>query len=299
MITSLDQLVEQVKGSTPKRIAVAYGQDQNTLGALAKASKEGFIEAILVGDKNKIEEIALKDKLDLSLFKIVHNPDEVGSTREAVRLVKSDEADVLMKGLVGTDKFLKAVLDKKDGLLPEKQVMSYVCAVQIPKYHKLLFLSDTAVLPFPNLEQKIAMLKYAITMANKFGIERPKVALLSAAEKVSAAFPSSTDYATICKMVDRKQLPDCIIDGPVDLFLACDPPSVEIKGVPTPLQGDADILIFPSIEASNIFYKGLMLFAGGELAGLIQGTIKPVVVMSRSESELSKYYCIALSCLMS
>ena len=106
------------------------------------------------------------------------------------------------------------------------------------------------------------------------------------------------NYAILCKMVDRGQITDCIIDGPLDVFLACDPKSLEIKGVDTPVKGDADVLIFPTLEACNAFYKGLMLFAKGELAGLIQGTIKPVVVMSRSESALSKYYCIALSCLM-
>jgi phosphate butyryltransferase len=213
-------------------------------------------------------------------------------------MVREGEADVLMKGLIGTDKFLKAILNKEKGLMQPKAVMSYVCAVEIPKYDKLLFLSDTAVLPFPDLDQKIAMLKYSLIMANKFGIEIPKVALLSAAEKASVHFPSHSDYSVMCKMVERKQLPECIIDGPIDMFLACDPASVEIKGVPTPVNGEADVLIFPSIEASNIFYKGLMLFGGGELAGLIQGTIKPVVVMSRSESPASKYYCIALSCLM-
>ena len=203
-----------------------------------------------------------------------------------------------MKGLIGTDKLLKAVLDKEKGLLPPKTVMSYVCAIEIPKYKKPICKRHCCV-PFPNLDQKIAMIKYSVNMAKKFGIEKPKVALLSSAEKVSSHFENTIDYATICKMADRKQLPECIIDGPLDLFLACDPESVKIKGVPTPVNGEADVLICPSIEAANIFYKGLMLFAEGELAGLIQGTIKPVVVMSRSESAKSKLYCIALSCLMS
>ncbi|HRS54653.1 MAG TPA: phosphate acyltransferase, partial [Bacteroidales bacterium] len=164
--------------------------------------------------------------------------------------------------------------------------------------HKLLFISDTAVIPFPNIEQKKAMINYAVNMAKRFGINRPKVALISASEKVSSDVPNTVDYAILCKMVDRGQITDCIIDGPLDVFLACDPKSLEIKGVDTPVKGDADVLIFPTLEACNAFYKGLMLFAKGELAGLIQGTIKPVVVMSRSESALSKYYCIALSCLM-
>ncbi|MDZ4181932.1 MAG: phosphate acyltransferase, partial [Candidatus Cloacimonadaceae bacterium] len=207
-------------------------------------------------------------------------------------------ADVLMKGLVGTDKFLRAVLDKERGLLPPKAVMSYVCALELPKYPKLLFISDTAVLPYPDLTQKIAMINYSVQMAQRFGIAKPKVALITATEKVSAGMPSTHDHALLCKMVERGQIRDCVIDGPLDIFLACDPAAMEMKGIHTPIAGEADILIFPNLESANSFYKGLMLFAGGELAGLIQGTTKPVVVMSRSESAASKYYCIALSCLM-
>ena len=298
-ITRLDQLVERVKNLPKKRIAIAVAEDQNTLSAIDEATKMGIIHPIMLGNKDKIISLCKEEKINHSHFEIINFENDVEATQEAVRLVRSGEADVLMKGLIGTDKFLKAVLDKEKGLLPPKTVMSYVCAIEIPKYKKLLFVSDTAVLPFPNLDQKIAMIKYSVNMAKKFGIEKPKVALLSAAEKVSSHFENTIDYATICKMADRKQLPECIIDGPLDLFLACDPESVKIKGVPTPVNGEADVLICPSIEAANIFYKGLMLFAEGELAGLIQGTIKPVVVMSRSESAKSKLYCIALSCLMS
>jgi phosphate butyryltransferase len=142
------------------------------------------------------------------------------------------------------------------------------------------------------------MVNYSVKMAHKLGIAKPKVALITATEKVSQGMPNTIDYALISKMAERGQIKGCVVDGPLDIFLACDPASISIKGVDTPIGGDADILIFPNLETANAFYKGLMLFAGGELAGLIQGTLKPVVVMSRSESENSKYYCIALSCLM-
>jgi phosphotransacetylase len=142
------------------------------------------------------------------------------------------------------------------------------------------------------------MAEYAIEMAHKFGIEKPKLALIGASEKVSHHFPNTADYVEMCNMAKEGKFSDCIMDGPLDLFLACDRESVQIKGVNTPVDGDADILLFPSLESSNPFYKALMLFAGGQIAGLIRGTEKPVIVMSRSESEKSKYYCIALSCLM-
>jgi len=297
-IKKLDEMVEKVKNLKAKIIAIAVAEDDNTLEAINEAVEAGFAKALMYGDKDKIIKCCQDLKIDFSHFEIIDEKDPVKACKLAVEAVKTDKADVLMKGLVNTDKFLKAVLDKEKGLLPPKTVMSYVCAIEVPAYNKLLFATDTAVLPYPNLEQKASMLKYAVKMANKFGIELPKVALLSATEKVNPAFQSSVDDALICKMVERKQLPACIVDGPVDLFLACDPKAPEIKGVATPLNGEADILICPSLEACNIFYKGLMLFAQGELAGLIQGTTKPVVVMSRSESKKSKFYCIALSCLM-
>lgn len=298
-ITRLSELADHVKAKgTKTRIAVAVAEDSNTLGAILRAEQEGFVLPILLGSVERIRSLCAAEGLDLGQSTLIDIPDEVAATREAVRMVRSGEADVLMKGLIGTDKFLKAVLNKEQGLLPPKAVMSYVCALELPKYHKLLFISDTAVLPFPDFDQKTAMINYSVNMARKFGIERPKVALITATEKPSEAFPASLDYCLLSKMADRGQLKNCTVDGPLDVFLACDPASLEIKGVDTPIDGDADVLIFPNIEAANSFYKGLMLFAGGELAGLIQGTTKPVVVMSRSESAASKYYCIALSCLM-
>lgn len=298
-ITSLDQMVKHLcQIGVNKRIAVAVAEDENTIGALIEAQEMGFATPILIGDKSKIIDVLAGANAKADDFKIVDIQDHTLSAKEAVRMVRMEEADVLMKGLIGTDKFLKAVLDKETGLLPPKAVMSYVCALELPKYEKLLFVSDTAVLPYPDLNQKIAMVNYTIQMTKKFGIDNPKIALIGASEKVNESFHYSTDYTQICKMVDRGQIPNCTIDGPLDIFLACDKESVKIKGVPTPINGEADALIFPSLESANSFYKGLMLFGGGELAGLIQGTIKPVVVMSRSESQKSKFYCVALSCLM-
>lgn len=298
-IKSLSELSNFVKQSgIIKKIAVACGEDNNTVGAIAKAAEEGFISPFLIGNKYNIDKVINQERLNANLFNIVDIDDETKATLKAVDMVRCGEADILMKGLVNTDKFLKAVLDKEKGLLPPKAVMSYVCAIDIPAYHKLLFVSDTAVIPYPDLEQKKAMINYAVSMAEKFGIHKPKVALIGASEKVSSSIPNSLEYSILCKMADRGQIKDCIIDGPLDVFLACDPKSIAIKGINTPIGGDADILIFPTLEACNSFYKALMLFAGGELAGLIQGTSKPVVVMSRSESALSKYYCVTLSCLM-
>jgi phosphate butyryltransferase len=299
MIKSLDQMVEKVLSLKRKfRIAVAWAQDSNTVVAIQKAVSDGFAEAIMIGKTTEIVKLCDSLSIKKNLFTIVDAENESKASQEAVQLVKSGQADIVMKGLVGTDKFLKAVMDKENGLMFPGATLTYVGAMEIPAYHKLLFITDPAVIPFPNLDQKIAMVEYAIEMALGFGIEKPKVALIGASEKMSRHFENSADYAIMCKMTERGQIKNCIMDGPLDIFLACDKESVAIKGIDTPINGDADILLFPSLEASNPFYKGLMLFGNGELGGLIRGTIKPVIVMSRSESEKSKYYCIALACLM-
>ena len=280
------------------RIAVAWAQDANTIGAINEAVLKGFVEALMIGNPAEIIKICSAEKIDHSNFTIIDSGSDKSASIEAVKLVKEGRADIVMKGLVGTDNFLKAVMDKNNGLMLPGATLSYVGAMEIPAYHKLLFITDPAVIPFPDLDQKIAMAEYAIGMARKFGIEKPKIALIGASEKVSRHFKNSEDYSIMCKMAERGQIKNCIMDGPLDLFLACDKKSIEIKGVATSVDGEADILLFPSLESSNPFYKGMMLFANGEMAGLIMGTEKPVIVMSRSESEKSKYSCIALACLM-
>ncbi len=299
MITTLKQIDKIVLKLDKKlRVAVAWAQDGNTIAAVNEAVKNGLIEAILIGTKSEIQKTCKDNNVDPSLFSILSSEDEAKASEEAVRMARNGEADIVMKGLVGTDKFLKAVMDKEKGLMMPGAVLSYVAALEIPGYHKLLFITDPAVIPFPDLDQKVAMAGYAIDMARRFGINKPKVALIGASEKMSRHFENSVDYAVLCKMADRGQIKNCIMDGPLDIFLACDRESAKIKGVDSPVGGDADILLFPSLESSNPFYKGLMLFGKGELGGLIRGTKKPVIVMSRSESEKSKYLCMALSCLM-
>lgn len=299
MITRLDELIAYVKSTGIRyRVAVAWAQDANTISALRKACDDGFAEPLMIGIPSEIERVAADAATDISGFTIIPASTEKEAAEKAVSMTRNGESDVVMKGLLGTDKFLRAVLDKEKGLMPPGGVMTYVCAIEVPAYRKLLFVTDPAVIPFPDLDQKVAMAGYAIEMARRFGIEKPKLALISATEKVSRQFENTMDYSAMCKMAERGQIRNCIIDGPLDIFLACDPSSPAVKGVSTPVQGDADILLFPDLESCNPFYKGLMLFGGGELAGVICGPTKPVVVMSRSESEKSKYYCIALSCLM-
>lgn len=299
MIRSLDEMVEKVLSmKKTHRIAVAWAQDVNTISAIYRSVKSGLTEAIMIGRPDKIAHTCKTHKINPGLFTIINSEDDVNASETAVRLVRSGEADIVMKGLVGTDIFLKAVMDKENGLMKPDAVLSYVGAIQIPEYHKLLFIADPAVIPYPTLDQKIAITRYAIEMTNKFGIDSPKIALMGASEKASSHFHYSSDYVIIKNRAQEGEFGNCIIDGPLDLFLACDRKSVQIKGITTPVGGDADVLLFPSLESCNPFYKSLMLFGKGELGGIIMGTEKPVVLMSRSESERSKFFCIALACLM-
>jgi len=280
------------------RVAVAWAQDPNTIGAIHRTVSEGFIDAQLIGRSSDIIKTCRSEGIDEKLFQIAEASSDLEASSLAVAMVKNGHADIVMKGLVGTDIFLKEVMDKEKGLMLPGAVLSYVGAIQIPAYNKLLFITDPAVLPYPNLAQKVSMVNYAVEMAEKFGVVKPKVALIAASEKTGKHFNGSDDYIKIKEMAGKGEIRECIIDGPLDLFLACDKSSVQIKGIKTPVNGEADILLFPSLESCNPFYKALMLFAGGELGGLIRGTTKPVVLMSRSESQSSKYYCLALSCLM-
>jgi phosphate butyryltransferase len=299
-ISSFAELTAHLKSvNIRKRMAVANAVDSHTLEAVLEAVEMGLIEAYLIGDVASIESPELF-KHNLSAFiHIVDIPDILTATLEAVRMVKSGEADILMKGLVNTDVLLRAILDKEKGLLPPGNVLTYNAAMEIPKYHKLLFFSDPVVIPSPNLVQRTAMIHYAIETARKFGIIKPKIALIHATEVANPKIQYMQDYLDIMQMWRNGDFGDVILDGPLDIFLALDFERGSIKNVPTPVLGDADIAIFPNFECANTFYKGLSLFAGAEMGGLLQGLNSPVVLTSRSESIKSKFYSIAMACVMS
>ena len=281
-----------------KRMAVANAVDSHTLDAVLRAVDLGIVEAFLIGDVASIESPNLFEHPLSPFVHIIDKPDVLEATLEAVRMVKSGEADILMKGLVNTDVLLRAILDKEKGILPPGKVMTYNAAMEIPNYHKLVFFSDPVVIPSPNLVQRTAMIKYAIATAYKFGIVKPKVALIHATEVANPKIHYMQDYLDIMQMWRMGEFGDVIMDGPLDIFLALDAERGGIKNVPSPVLGDADILIFPNFESANIFYKGLALFAGAQMGGLLQGTDKPVVLTSRSESVDSKFYSIAMACVI-
>ncbi len=298
-ISSFAELTSHLQSvNNRKRLAVANAVDSHTLDAVLMAVEKGLVEAYLIGDVAAIESPELFEHNPSPYIHIIDMPDVKQATLEAVRMVREGEADILMKGLVNTDVILRAILDKENGLLPPGRVMTYNAALEIPGYHKLVFFSDPAVIPSPSLEQRTAMIKYAIASAHKFGIEQPKVALIHATEVANPKIHYMQDYLDIMDAWRKGEFGDVIMDGPVDIFLALDKERGSIKNVPTPVLGDADVLIFPNFEAANVFYKGVSLFGGAEMGGLLQGPDKPVVMTSRSESVQSKFYSIAIACIL-
>lgn len=299
-IRNLDQLIEQLKGAPPRRVAIAAGQDPNSIQAAARAAAEGIAEMILVGDRARIEALCQEHGLDPKVFTVVDEPDLARAGALARDMVASGQADVLMKGLIGTDKYMRLILDKEKGLLPKGAVLTHVTVLDLPEYQrvhgKLLFVSDVAIIPAPDLPTKVKIATYCIEAAHSFGIEKPKVAILAASEKVSDKMPATTDAAILAKMGDRGQLPTALVDGPLALDVALSPEACAIKGLSSPVGGAADVLVFPNIEAGNSFYKSATLLAGGKLAAAVVGTTAPCVLTSRADSEDSKFYSIALGC---
>jgi len=299
-IRSLEQLVTDLKDQPSRRLAVAAGHDENTIQACAKAASEDIAKVILVGDKARIEALCQQFGLDAGVFTIIDEPDEAKAGAEAVRLVRDGEADVLMKGLIGTDKYMRLILNKERGLLPPKAVLSHITVLDIPAYReshdKLLIVSDVAIIPDPDLPTKLKIVQYVNDAAHAFGIDDPKIAILAATEKVNPKMEACVDAAIITQMNRRGQIKGCTIDGPLALDVACSPEACEIKGLASPVEGSADCLVFPNIETGNVFYKGMTVLGGGKLAAAVVGTTAPCVLTSRADSEESKFLSIALGC---
>ncbi len=291
-LKSFAQLEELVQKSEQKTIAVAMAEDRDVLGALERARAKGLARAILTGEKVKIENMLQEAGVAPALYEIIDCAGEKEAVVQAVRQVREGRAQVLMKGLCSTATFLKGILDKETGLRAA-QVLSHLAVFESPYYHKLFMMSDAAMNIAPDLATKVAITANAISTAQSLGYEKPKVAIISAVEKVNAeGMPSSADAALIAKMGDRGQIKGAIIDGPLAVDNALSLQSCEVKGLQTPVGGDADILIVPNIETGNAFYKLLTILGGAKVAGIIIGAACPVVLTSRADSEESKFLSI-------
>ena len=297
-IKKLADIVVEARAKGRKRMAVAYGQDSHTLEAVYNAYQEGLVEPIIFGEKAVIEQICAEHNIDSSVFTIVDEKSDVKCVNLAVQAVVKGEADVLMKGLVSTDKYMRGILNKEAGLFPPKGVLSHVSVIEMPVYPKLLIVSDIAVIPQPDLAQKMKMIGYLANTANVLGIKTPKIACIAPSELVAPKIPSSAEGALLAKMADRGQLGNVIVDGPLSLDVALFKEVAEHKKVKgAPIAGEPDCLLFPNLESGNVFFKASSHLCHGELAAMVVGTNKPCVLTSRGDSSQSKLYSIALACL--
>ncbi len=297
-ITKLDQMFEVLKNREKKKLVAAFANDSHTIGAVSMAIEKGLVAGVLVGDKNRIKVVCNQEGIDLSGFTIVHESDEMKAAYKAVRLIHEGQGDLLMKGLVSTDKYMRAILDKENGLMNPGAILSHVTVMENPNYHKLLIVGDVAIIPLPELKEKIAITNYLIRTAHSLGNPNPKVAIIAASEQVLPKMPACVDAALLAKMADRGQIKGARVDGPLALDVAIDKESAGIKKISGEVAGDADCLVFPNIESGNVFYKANTKLAGGEQGAIVAGASVPAILSSRGDSVATKLYSIALAALM-
>lgn len=298
MISRLDQMFDALHQQKKMRLAAAYANDSHTIEACFHAVQKGIIDATLIGDREIILRTCEELQIPASVFAVIHEPNDSKSAAKAVKMILDGEAQILMKGLLSTEKYMKAILNKDQGLMPPKAILSHVTVIENPAYHKLMIVGDVAVLPAPDLTEKIAIAGYLIETAHALGIAKPKLAVIGAAETVSLKIQSSLDAAIISKMADRGQIKGAIIDGPLALDLAIDQESATIKGIISPVAGDADCLLFPSIESGNVFYKTNSKLTQSRMAAIVAGALAPCILSSRGDSAETKLFSIALAALI-
>ncbi|MCK5785889.1 MAG: bifunctional enoyl-CoA hydratase/phosphate acetyltransferase [Candidatus Sabulitectum sp.] len=293
-IRSLEQLKKHARDLPSSVISVVRADEVETLLAVKEAVEGGMVDCILVGPEEEIRKAAEEADFDLSNIRIVNAADDKESAAKGVELVRNGEAQVLMKGLVATSTFLKAILDKEHGLRGEG-LLSHVAAFDVPAYPKLLVITDAAMNIAPNLEQKKEILNNAVIVSKALGIEVPKCTYVCAKEVPYEKMPCTMEAAEMQKMADAGEFGDILFHGPLALDLAVSPVSVKIKKIESKVAGDADVVLMPDIEAANVLYKGLIFLANAELGAVIMGAKNPVILTSRADSAESKLCSLVLS----
>lgn len=274
-IQCFDELVDHLQRTNVRRRVAVVCPDEGTRAAVERAVQAGFVNPVWVEDE-----------------------DVDAAAARAVALVRQGEADVIMKGLINTDNLLKAILNKETGILPRGQVLTHLTCAKVPQYDKLLFLTDVAVIPYPTSEQREQQLLYILALCRKMGVSEPRVALISCSEKVNPKhFPCTVEYRELVEKSQTGAFGPCIVDGPLDLKTALSAAALHKKGLHSPLEGRSDAIIFPDIQAGNVFYKTITLFCEAQTAAILQGPQVPVVLTSRADSSDNKYYSLALACV--
>ena len=291
-----DRLIERAQTGTPVPTAVAHPCDDSSLEGAIDAAKAGLILPLLVGPAAKIRAVAEKSSLDLRGYELIDAPHSHAAAEKAVELVRLGKADLLMKGSLHTDELMSAVVRKETGLRTERRI-SHCFILDVPSYPLPLFITDAAVNIFPTLEDKVHIVQNAIDLAVALGIERPRVAILSAVETINPKIQSTLDAAALCKMADRGQITGGILDGPFALDNAISKAAAKIKGIVSDVAGQADILVVPDLEAGNMLAKNLTFLAGADSAGIVLGARVPIILTSRADSVRARMASCAVAAL--
>ncbi|HZY25001.1 MAG TPA: bifunctional enoyl-CoA hydratase/phosphate acetyltransferase [Bacteroidales bacterium] len=294
VLKNMNDLRRLLDGGTVKKLVLAAADDQHSLGAVVRAWKENIIDPVLVGDEAGIRNICASNNYDITGIKIINEPDTDKAVETAVKMVHNREANVLMKGKIGSATLLRCVLNKEWGLRTGN-LLSHFAIFEVDTYPKVIAVTDVAMNISPKLQDKIAIVNNSVACLNKLGYEMPKVAVLGAVEMVNENMQATLDAALLSKMNQRDQIKNCIIDGPLAFDNAVSLESAQLKGIKSEVAGDTDLLLMPDIEVGNVLYKSLVFFAKAKVASIILGALVPIVLTSRSDSEQAKFDSILLA----
>lgn len=298
-IENFTQMIELARKKGPRRIAVAAAHDPEVLLSLEEARRAGLeISGYLVGDAQAIKAIAQEEGVSLADFEIIHEPETSKAARTVVLLAREGKADIVVKGQLKTAELLSMALNREIGLR-DKNLMTHVGIFEIPGMHKLIYISDSGVVPYPDVYQKLEIIRNAVDVAHCFGIEMPKVAILAATEAVHPKIPASIDALALAKMAEQGWVEGAIVDGPMALDTAISEHSARIKGIKSPVAGQADILIVPNVEAGNIMAKGILYFARARMAGHVVGAKVPILINSRADEAETRFLSLAMAIYLS
>ena len=286
-------VIAAVKELPPCRLCVASAAEETVLEAVRDTRKEGLVDFVLIGHEEQIWRLAMKVSLNLQGIEIIDVPDPLEATDRAVQEVASGRADILMKGMVNSSDFLRAVL-KPEGGMRREGILSHLAIYEVPGYYRLIYMTDGGLNVSPDLEQKKAILQNSIDFFRAIGMDQPRVAILSANEKVDPKMPSTVD-AQVLRDMAEEEFPGAIVDGPTPLDIAVSFEAAMHKGIDSPVAGKADLLMVPNIEAGNILGKSMIYFANSRMAGLVLGASRPAILTSRNEPPMGKIASIALA----
>lgn len=278
-----EHMLTKCKSLDPVRTAVAHPCEKSALSGAIEAADLGLIVPILVGPREKIEETAKAAGIDISKYEIVDTPHSHASAAKAVELLREGKAELLMKGSLHTDELMSAVVSREGGLRTKRRI-SHVFVMDVPTYHKVLFITDGAINIAPTLEDKVDICQNAIDLIIALGAKEPKVAILSAVETVTSKMQATIDAAALCKMAERGQITGALLDGPLAFDNAISKEAAETKGIRSAVAGDPDILLAPDLEAGNMLAKQLSFLANADSAGLVLGARVPIILTSRADS---------------